>query len=72
MKVRVIEKDGKYYSQYLPDNRKFGPQWCGTHYNNNLGGPPQNEFDSLPEAQQACIDYANEHSEGKVVWQDEI
>lgn len=70
MKVRVIEKkNGLFYSEYFLESTR-GSRWTGTH--RNLNSITQNEFNTLEEAIAECEWYAQEHSEGKVVWQAEL
>lgn len=70
MKVRVVEKkNGKFYSEYFLESTR-GSRWTGTH--RNLNSITQNEFNTLEEAIAECEWYAQEHSEGKVVWQAEL
>lgn len=70
MKVRVVEKkNGLFYSEYFLESTR-GSRWTGTH--RNLNSITQNEFNTLEEAIAECEWYAQEHSEGKVVWQAEL
>ena len=69
MKVRVKEtKDGVFKSEYFCESRNLG--WTGTY--RNLNSITQNEFDTLERAIEECKWFAESHSEGKVIWEEEL
>lgn len=69
MKVRVIQtKEGTFKSEYFCENRNLG--WTGTY--RNLNSITQNEFDTQERAEEECRWFAENHSEGKVVWEAEL
>ncbi len=69
MKLRVIEKDGRYYSEYYDESARI-PHWEGTFRNNNC--VEQNCFKSKEAAIEECKLFAQQNSNGKVVWKDEL
>ncbi len=69
MKVRVIEKEGWYYSEYYDESART-PRWNDTFRNNN--SIQQNCFKSMEDAIEECKRFAQKSSFGKVVWSDEM
>ena len=69
MKLRVIKaKNGNFKSEYYCENRNIG--WRGTY--RNLNSVTQNEFSTLDEAVEECKWFAENNSEGKVVWEGDL
>lgn len=69
MKVRVIEKEGRYYSEYYDEIART-PRWNGTFRNYNC--VEQNRFMNKEAAIEECKRFAQQSSIGKVVWKDEL
>jgi hypothetical protein len=69
MKVRVIEKEGAFYSEYFDETARV-PRWEGTFRNNNC--VIQNRFKDKEAAIEECKTFAKNNSKGKVVWKDEL
>lgn len=69
MKVRVIFKDGMFYSQYY-DEAGRTPHWEATFRNNNAVN--QNEHFTIEAAIEECKWFAKNNNQGSVVWKDEI
>ncbi len=69
MKVRVIERRGYFYSEYYEESARI-PQWQGTFRNNNC--VEQNRFKNKEAAIEECKRFAENNSNGKVVWKDEL
>ncbi len=69
MKLRVIEKDGRFYSEYYDEESRI-PHWEGTFRNNNC--VTQNCFKSKEAAIEECKWFAQQNNHGKVIWKDEL
>ncbi len=67
MKVRVIEKDGWFYSEYYDESART-PRWNGTFSNNHC----VHCFKDKEAAIEECKLFAQQNSNGKVVWKDEL
>ena len=71
MKLRVLHntEDGKYYSQYYSEGvRSSG--WRDTY--KDLHSTVQNRFDTLEEAKEECIKFAESQEKTRIVWTGEV
>lgn len=71
MKVRVIEKEGKFLPEYYKDNMIGSNKWinCSANYHEiNYA------YDTLEDAKDACLEFVKyiAKTRGTVVWEQEI
>ncbi len=69
MKLRVIEKDGWFYPEYFEEGVTI-PRWKNTF--REKGEMKQLRFKSQNAAIEECKWFAENNTEGKVVWEAEL